>query len=241
MLAGTSAYLNHVDYQIAQPLGEQSPLSTNPANSDADSFSPNFLDGETGSWAEATVHPTERWSAGVGGRIQTFALGGHITATPRLYSSFRVSSHTAFHAAFGEYAQMPPAIYMTSWPQNYQLLPIRAAHVVVGADLYTTPCLRFGVEAYQKSYRDYPVSAEYPSLSLANMIDELGQQFLWLPLSSRGRGLARGAEVTAALHLGSHLSGQANIAYARTEFAGLDSIARPGNFDYPIVGNTSGT
>lgn len=241
MIAGTSANLNHVNYRIAQPLGEQSPLSTNPANSDADSFSPDFLSGETGSYAEFTVHPTSRWSISGGGRLQTFALGGHVTATPRLYSAFRISEHTAVHAAYGEYAQMPPSVYVTAWPRNYALRPIRARHLVAGADLYSGSHARFGVEAYQKDYRDYPVSTEYPSLSLANMVDELGQQFLWLPFASRGTGFARGVEATAAAHLGTHLSGQANVAWARNEFAGLDGISRPGNFDYPIVGNTSGT
>ena len=86
MIAGTSANLNHVNYRIAQPLGEQSPLSTNPANSDADSFSPDFLSGETGSYAEFTVHPTSRWSISGGGRLQTFASGRarHCDAAPLL-------------------------------------------------------------------------------------------------------------------------------------------------------------
>jgi len=241
VVAGTSANLNHVNYQIAQPLGEQSSLSVNPANSDADSFSPNFLSGETGSYAELTLRPAARWSISGGGRLQTFALGGHATATPRVYSSFRPSSHTALHAAYGEYAQMPPSIYVTSWPQNYSLLPIRARHVVAGVEVGAGPSIRLGLEGYLKNYRDYPVSTEYPSLSLANIVDELGQQFLWIPLASRGTGFARGVEATAAAHLGTHVSGQTNVAWARTEFAGLDGIARPGNFDYPIVGNATGT
>jgi hypothetical protein len=100
---------------------------------------------------------------------------------------------------------------------------------------------RIGIEVYQKDYHDYPVSTEYPTLSLANMVDTLGQQFVWIPLTSRGIGVARGIEVSGQAHLGAHISGQANVVYARAEYAGLDGILRPGNFDYPIVVNFAGS
>jgi hypothetical protein len=36
---------------------------------------------------------------------------------------------------------------------------------------------------------------------LANMVDTLGQQFVWLPLKSGGRGLAEGVEMLIHAHL----------------------------------------
>jgi len=47
------------------------------------------------------------------------------------------------------------------------------------------------LETYRKRYGNEPVSTEYPSLMLANMVDTLGQQFVWLPLKSGGRDLHR--------------------------------------------------
>jgi hypothetical protein len=241
LIAGASGILNRVDYAISQPVGEPSSLSVNPANSDSTSFAPDFLSGETGSYAEATIHPFSRWSVSAGGRVQTFALGGHMTATPRLSSALRLSQHTGLHAAFGEYAQMPPSVYITSWPQNYSLPPIRVRHIVAGSDLYTGSRGRIGIEGYQKNYSDYPVSTEYPTISLANTVDTLGAQFLWIPLTSQGTGVSRGVELFGETRLGSHIVGQANVAYARAEFAALDGVLRPGNFDYPIVANASGS
>jgi len=241
LMAGTSASLNRVDYAIAQLHGDQSPLNLNPAATDATSFSPDFLSGETGSYAEFTFHPISRWSISGGGRLQTFALGGHWTATPRLNTAFRISQHTGLHAAFGDYAQMPPTVDVVSWPQNHCLRPIRVRHIVAGADLYSGASLRIALEAYAKNYRDYPVSSEYPSLSLANMVDDLGQPMLWIPLVSQGTGLARGIELSATGHIGRRLTGVANLAWARSDYAGTDGVLRPGNFDYPIVFNTSGT
>ena len=241
LIAGTAAYLNHVNYQIAQPVGEQSPLSLNPAATDATSFYPDFLSGETGSYAELTYLPLSRWSLSGGGRLQTFALGGHWTVTPRLNTAVRLSEHTGLHAAFGEYAQMPPTADVTSWPRNHDLLPIRARHVVAGADLFMSPSLRFGVEVYQKNYRDYPVSSQFPTLSLANMVDDLGQQILWLPLVSRGAGLARGVELSTSGHIGTRFTALLNLGWSRSEYAGTDGVLRAGNYDYPFIGNTAGT
>jgi hypothetical protein len=241
LIAGTAAYLNRVDYGIAQPNGEQSPISINPAATDATSFSPNFLSGETGSYAELTFRPWSRWSMSGGARTQTFALGGHWTATPRLNTAIRISPHTGLHAAFGEYAQMPPTVDVVAWPQNHFLDPIRVRHLVAGADLYSGPGLRVALEAYEKTYRDYPVSSQYPSLSLANMVDDLGQQMLWIPLVSQGTGVARGVELSATKHIGRRFTSLVNLAYAHSNYAGTDSILRPGNFDYPVVLNTSGT
>ena len=126
-------------------------------------------------------------------------------------------------------------MYITSWPQNYSLPPIRVRHIVAGSDLYTGSRGRIGIEGYQKNYSDYPVSTEYPTISLANTVDTLGAQFLWIPLTSQGTGVSRGVELFGETRLGSHIVGQANVAYARAEFAALDGVLRPGNFDYPIV------
>jgi hypothetical protein len=241
LITGTAAYLNHVNYQISQPVGEQSPLSLEPAATDATSFYPDFLSGETGSYAELTYRPFSRWSLSGGGRVQTFALGGHWTGTPRLNTAVHLTEHTGLHAAFGEYAQMPPTADITSWPQNHDLLPIRGLHIVAGADLFTSPWLHLGLEAYEKNYRDYPVSSQFPTLSLANMVDDLGQQILWIPLVSRGTGFARGVEFSAAGHISTRFTTLLNLAYARSESAGTDGVLRPGNYDYPFIGNTSGT
>ena len=241
LIAGSSGVLNHINYRIAQPNGEPSPLSADPAASDAARFSPDFLSGESGSYAQATLRVGDRWTISTGGRLQTFALGGHWTATPRLHTAVRLSQRTGLHFAYGEYAQMPPAVFVTSWPQNRFLLPIRVRHLIAGSDLYSTARGRIGIEAYRKNYRDYPVSSEYPTLSLANTVDTLGALFLWMPMTSRGSGLAEGIELFGNIRAGSHLAAQANIAYARAKFAALDGILRPGNFDYPLVLNSSGS
>jgi hypothetical protein len=71
------------------------------------------------------------------------------------------------------------------------------------------------------------------------MVDTLGQEFIWIPMTSRGNGVARGVELSSQMHIRSHLFAQANLAYARSLFSGLDRTYRSGNFDYPLVLNAA--
>jgi len=239
LTAGGVSRVVRVNYAVTQPLGQQTPFSSDPARSDATSFYPHFATNENGAYGQVTFKFADRWILGGGGRLQTFSFGGHITATPRASTSFQLSKHTELHASFGEYAQMPPFIYLTAFPQNHFLNPIRARHIVAGIDLFTSDRTKLSIEGYQKNYHDYPASTEYPTLSLANMVDTFGQESVWLPMSSVGQGLTRGIELYAEKRVGSFL-GQANIAYSRSLFSGADRIMRPGNFDLPLVFNCAG-
>jgi len=238
---GAVARLMRFDYNVAQALGAQSPLSADPPRSDSTVFAPRFSSGETGFYAEGVIQPTKQLTASAGGRIQTFALTGSSTITPRLGINYQASRHTGIYAAFGDYAQLVPPIYIFAFPQNRFLRPMHARHIVAGIDLWRNQWLKIKLEAYRKDYRSYPVSTEYPSLSLANMVDTLGQEFIWLPLASRGTGRAEGIELSAESRLGNHIYGQMNVACARDMFAGVDGVLRPGNFDYPLVANFAAT
>jgi len=236
---GAVGTLRRFNYNVTQPAGAQSPLSLDPARSDATSFAPHLSSGETGFYAEGSLQVTKRLTANFGGRGQTFALDGSSSITPRAGINYQLSEHTGLYGAFGNYAQLPPAIYLFSYQQNRDLKPIRGRHYILGANLWDSHSLHAKIEAYKKQYWDYPVSTEYPSLSLANMVDNLGQQFIWLPFVSSGLGRSEGVELSADSRMAAHLFTQFNVAYARSQFAGLDGVFRPGNFDYPFVGNAA--
>lgn len=240
MATGALARLYRMNYAIKQPLGQQSSLSTNPKRSDATSFYPDFSSGMTAGYMQLTLHITSKWNVGAGGRFQTFALGGHATATSRASTIYEISPHSSVYGSFGQYAQMPPAVYLLSYPQNRSLLPIRARHFIVGSQLWNGGRSNLGIEAYSKTYRDYPVSTEYPTLSLANMVDTLGEEFLWIPMISRGKGRAYGVNLFGSTRISTHFTGQANVSYSRALYSGLDGKARPGNFDYPLLANAAG-
>ncbi|MFP5380154.1 MAG: hypothetical protein ACLGHP_10490, partial [Vicinamibacteria bacterium] len=100
---------------------------------------------------------------------------------------------------------------------------------------------RATVEAYWKTYADYPVALGYPSLSLANVGDTFNVREILFPLTSAGRGRARGVEAfVERKDTGGRWYGQANLAVSKAEHAGLDGVLRDGSFDYPVVANVVG-
>ncbi|WP_164981449.1 TonB-dependent receptor plug domain-containing protein [Silvibacterium dinghuense] len=236
---GASGHLYRIAYSVQQPYGEQSPLSTDPTRSDATSFFPHFWTAETGYYGQVTK-TFRRWSLDAGGRFQQFSFGDHLTFTPRVGLSYQASERLAFHAGGAEYQQLPPFLELTSYSQNRALKPIKASHFTAGARWNPVRGMGVNLELYQKEYTAYPVSTEYPSLSLANMVDTLGQEFIWIPLVSMGKGYAQGIELSTEMRWADRLELQANAAMALDKFAGLDGIYRRGNFDYPFVLNLAG-
>jgi hypothetical protein len=106
--AGSAIWLQRPDYQIAQPIGAYSPYSAAPVRADSTSFASDFSTGETGSYAQTSMHPLKALELGIGGRLQTFAFGNHTTITPRLSCAYSFGEWMGIHAHTLSYAQMPP-------------------------------------------------------------------------------------------------------------------------------------
>ncbi|MGA9672118.1 MAG: TonB-dependent receptor [Terracidiphilus sp.] len=235
--AGSAVWLQRPDYQIAQPDGAYSPYSAAPLRADSTSFASNFSSGETGSYAQVSMHPMKALELGLGGRFQTFAFGNHTTLTPRVSARYSFGEQVGIHVAYTGYAQTPPFVYMLSYPQNRSMLPMQSTHEIVGMDFGFIRGSQIRVEAYNKQYTNIPASTEYPTVNLHDMVDMLGQQFVWLPMNSGARGKASGIELSDLSRIGSSLTLRGSIAYARAMFSGLDHISRPSNFDFPWILN----
>ena len=237
--AGTNLWLQRPHVQVDQPEGAFTPYASNPTRTDTTSYSSNFSTGQSGSFAQATLHPARSLALSLGGRMQTFSFGSHTTFTPRVSLRYGLSEHVGIHAAFAGYAQMPPFAYLLAYPGNRAMLPMRATHEIVGMDFGFVPSSTIHLEAYNKNYRDIPASSEYPSVTLHDLVDMIGQQFVWLPMNSRGRGTASGIELSDITRLRSGLQVQGSIAYSRAMFAGLDRVYRPSNYDFPWFVNVA--
>lgn len=237
---GETGRLTRYNYAVAQPVGQQSPFSTDPTWTDSNSFTRNLMVGETASYAEATAHFRGHWTAIGGVRLEKFALTGAQMFEPRGSLAFRINQHQAIDAAFGRTAQLAPTINILSYAQNAHLLPLQVDQYSIGAELWRTNWWSVGLQAYHKAYSNEPVSTEYQTLMLANMVDTLGQQFIWLPLASTGHGRAEGVEMLLRAHR-SRFQILASTTYGRTWYAAADHVMRPGNYDLPFVSNLIGS
>ncbi len=240
LTAGIAAWLQRPTFNVAQPIGSLSPYLSSPTRADATSFDSRFSTGESGSYAQYSIRPVKALSLSAGGRFQTFAFGAHNTFTPRLNISYRIAERVAIHAAYATYAQLPPYAYLLAYPINHSMAPMRATHEIVGADLGIIPGSQIRFEAYNKDYRDIPAATEYPAVTLHTMVDMLGEQTIWLPMTSKGRGNSSGMELSDMTRIGSRVQVQGSIAYSRAKFAGLDKVLRPSNFDLPWIINGAG-
>jgi hypothetical protein len=240
LFAGSSLWLQRPHLQVAQPEGSFSPYEDTMMRADSTSFTSRLAVGESGTYGQMLFHPTRGLSLGAGGRVQTFAFGDHTTITPRLNAGYRVGERAGLHVAYGGYAQLPPFAYMLAYPVNRSLAPMRVTHQVVGMDVGFGPLSLLRVEAYNKNYSAIPAATEYPAVTMHTMVDMLGEQSVWLPMTSGGRGAASGIELSDRARIGSRLQLQGSVAYSRARFAGIDGVLHPSNFDFPWIVNGAG-
>jgi hypothetical protein len=160
--------------------------------------------------------------------------------SPRAGLSYRLTDKPI---VAGQFRHLLPAtlLYLSSPP--FQRIagccPFRADHYVTGFSYVASDSLRFTVEAYRKNYRDYPVSTQFPSLSLASVGDTFATRDILFPLTSAGRGRAQGIEFFAEKKFTTRWFGQTNLALSRTRVAGLDGIMQAGNLRLSHSSSTS--
>ena len=238
---GETGRLQQFNYSVAQPLGQQSPFNPNPTWTDADNFARNLLTGQTASYAEISAQLGTRWTVIAGAREETFALTGAHAFDPRASIGVRIGGHQGLNASFERSSQLAPTIDILSYAGNAKLRPLQMEQLSAGAELWTSGAFTASLAAYRKHYFNEPESTEYPSLMLANMVDTLGQQFVWLPLQNGGRGQAQGVELSLRAHWKDRIELLGSGSYSKTLYAAADGVLRPGNFDFPLVGNGMAT
>src|SRR5215472_12384859 len=225
----------NLNYQVAAPAGLNSPYSPTP---DVNPFQLNsaFSAYQPGAYVQATRDITLRLNITLGGRFDDYDYIRQSRFSPRAAVTYRLPHHLVWSGSYGRYFQQAPFLFVSAFPQNRNLLPLSATHFVTGLAYVPNAQSKFSVELYRKNYDDYPVSAQFPTLSLANLGDTFDEAQSLMPLVSAGHGLAEGVELFAS-HRTTSWNGQSSLAWSRAWQAGLDGILRPSSFDSPVVIN----
>jgi hypothetical protein len=236
---GGSAKVFRIDYAAESPFGNDTPFSPVPGTN------PFFLDTrdwayQSGAYLQVSRAATTRVSLTGGLRFDHYQALGEARVSPRAGVTVTLAPTLSWNASYGRYFQQPAFLFLTAFPQNRDVAPWRADHYVTGLSWAPSPDLRASVEVYGKRYRDYPVAATLPSVSLANIGDTFDVREILFPLTSAGRGEVYGIELFVEKRLTSKLYGQGNLSFSRTRHAALDGVLRPGSFDYPFVFNLTG-
>lgn len=227
-------FRNH--YNTAAPHGVDNPFSP---DRDVNPFIllKNRTSYQSGAYFQSTRNLTSRLNLTWGGRFDNYQMLGRTRFSPRIGISYKVNDKLSIRSSYGHYYQQPLYLLLETFPQNRTLTPIRSTHMVVGLTYVLGPTVRMTVEAYQKDYKDYPVSLQFPSFSLASAGDTFDVTEILMPYTSAGRGRARGLEFFIEKKFRDRWFAQANLSISSTKFSGLDGIRRPGTYDYPVVLN----
>jgi outer membrane receptor protein involved in Fe transport len=237
--AGGSVRTFGLDYEVRSPYGNDTPFAPEPGLDPLD-FAERFRAYQSSAYAQLTTNLTPRLGLTAGGRFDQYQYLGQHRFSPRGGLSFALSDRLSWRASAGVYYQPPPFLFASSFPDNRRLQPWRSNHLVTGFSWSPRPGLHVNAEVYRKTYREYPVAAELPSVSLANIGDTFDVRSILFRLVSEGTGHAEGLELFVEKRLTGRVYGQANLAFSRTRHAGLDGVLRPGSFDYPQVFNLTG-
>jgi hypothetical protein len=236
---GGSVRAFRVNYRAESPFGNDTPYSPLPG------IDPFFLDTQfesyqTGAYLQASTPVSSRVNVTLGGRVDHYGLLSKTRFSPRAGVNVRLTDTVSWNSSGGSYYQPPAFLFVSAFPQNESLSPWRADHYVTGVSWSPGADLRLTAEAYRKTYTDYPVASDQPTVSLANIGDTFAVREILFPLVSAGEGYSEGIELFVEKRLSSQLYGQGNLSFSRTRHAGLDGVRRPGSFDYPFVVNLLG-
>jgi outer membrane receptor protein involved in Fe transport len=229
-----------IRYDAASPFGTDSPFFTTP---DANPFALReaFSTWQSSAYAQVTRRLTSRFDVTGGARIDRYQFTATTRVSPRLGADYALTPRMSLRASYGRYFQQPFFLFLAAYPENRSLLPFQSDHYVGGVHLQVDPATRVTVEAYRKTYRDYPVSSEIGALSLAGVGDTFAVRDILFPMTSAGRGDAVGVEARVERKAtASRWQGEANLAVSRARYSGIDGVRRPGSFDYPVVANILG-
>ena len=237
--AGGSYKSFRINYDAASPYGSDNPYAPT-GDTDPFTLDTKLRTGGISGYLQSTFSATPGLDLTVGGRVDDYGYLNQTRLSPRASATYAVTPRVSVHAATGIYYQQPPFLFLTVFPENKSLVPLRSDHYVGGVTVQPTDTTRVTVEAYRKQYSSYPVARDYPELSLANLGDTFNVREILFPLASEGTGQASGIEFFAERKGSGRWYGQTNLAISRARHAGLDGVLRPGSYDYPVVFNITG-
>ena len=221
--AGGSFKTFRIDYTAESPYGNDTPYSPVPG------IDPFFLDTrfrsyQTGAYLQASKQVASRVNVTLGGRFDHYDILSQARFSPRAGVKVRLTDALSWNSSAGSYYQQPAFLFVSAFPQNASLVPWRADHYVTGLAWSPAAGFRVTAEAYRKTYTDYPVASDLPTVSLANIGDTFDVREILFPLTSAGEGHSEGVEIFVEKRLTSKLYGQGNLSFSRTRHAGLDGV-----------------
>lgn len=231
------------DFDVALPLGAENPFSADPVRVNPIDVEGDVTSADVGGHGELTLQLTSTLDLTAGARVDAYDLIDETRVSPRARLRLRPTETFDVGVSAGIYHQAPPLVFLSVIEENRQLDPIRSEHLVVSTAYYPQPDVRLSLEGYWKGYESYPVSTQFPELTLANTGTDYGVAQLLFPMTSDGTGESRGIEFSVQKKYTGDWYGQFSYSLADSEHAALDGVTRPAAFDirhtFSVFGGTA--
>ncbi len=237
---GASLGLDTINYNVNQQGGLPNPYSENPKPMDALRFTPDTKAMNQAYYGEFTWAPNEDFVVSGGTRFQKWGLNGSSSFNPHINVTARASDYIYFYVGYATFSQLPPYIYMLATPGNRSLRPMETTNLDFGFAIRNTAGDSFTMDTYTKNYTGYPVSMEFPNLTLANVADTFTTPFIYFPMVSAGIGKNNGLEFSVETSPQRAAFIEGSFTISTTRYAALDGQLEPGSFDYPYMGTVAG-
>ena len=222
-------------FRVNAPFGSPSPYVAAAQRVDSVALDKAALAGVSSAHAQFNRRIGPRVDITFGARAEHYEWSGKTIVGPRAGANVRVAPTVEVSAAYGRASQQAPLVYLASVPSNRTLDPLRADIAVAGVSYQPRPDLRLSLEFYDKEYTSYPVSVDYPQVSLANTGDVFGVDGLLFALSSAGSGRSRGAEFYVQQKFTGRRYGQLSLTTSQARHRAVDGVLRRGAFDTPVA------
>lgn len=238
--AGATTGIHALNYRIDQASGYPSPYSLDPTPVDASNIATTRFPKDYAAYAEGTLDVLGPIQLQGGIRYQRWGINGSSAWMPRADIKIQVDRHLFVYGGVASYSQLPPLPIMLGIAQNIALKPIRDFQTDFGVNEMDDYGDEWGGSIYTKNYTSYPVSTEFPSLSLADFIDPFGLPYLYMPMTSAGTGTVSGSELHLITNPRRRVFFQANYTSSMTLHKALDGVSRLASYDVPTIANILG-
>jgi hypothetical protein len=231
--AGLTRFHDHFLY--TRPFGEQSPYSLT-ANIDPLAIDRSMTFSQPFAHVQVRKKLSGNWIVDAGLRAEHFGDLAATRVAPRLALQWESLDATKLSLTADTSYQRPPAQFNASFPSaGGSLEPTRVDQAGIGLSAPIGSGTRLHVEVYGKRYHRLPAFPEFPGITLENLGEILTPDEVLYRITSQGSGRTEGAEATLETAIGAKTTLQANIAFTRSRFAGVDGVLHPGSFEHPIV------
>jgi outer membrane receptor for ferrienterochelin and colicin len=199
----------------------------------------------SGSFASAfatyVVYPFRNFSLSPGIRLDYFPFSERYHVSPRFSCSWVLTERLSLNGAFGYFHQQMPIFLLVQHPDNTRLQDLKARHLVLGFKYLLRHDTQLTLEAYDKQYEHFPMSALSPYYFMIDDISGDDARFGdWGPLVDLGAAWSRGVELTLQKKISKSLYGLVNLTFYRARYRDLMGVWRNRMYDNRFIVGISG-